>query len=155
MREKGKWYQEIDKRLKELMEKSKEIKQVLVADLTGQLIDSKTRDAETGKNEDEIRMLAATFSAMIGAVRSAGEEGKLGHTKAIYVHYKKGTVHISRIGERGALALITSSDANLGAIRLLAKKYSRRLTEAVTTLAESMEQMVLERTAVEEDIPNF
>lgn len=135
----------------ELLNKSDEIRKVLVSDLTGQLIDSKGVEME----EERTRMLAATFSAMIGAVGSAGDEARMGKTQNIHVGYKEGFVLVSKIGEKGALALITTPEANLGAIRLLAKKYSKKLSEPVSSLAKRMEKLAVKRTSVEEQIPEF
>lgn len=151
MDKKKKYYMEISQKLQELLTKSEEIEKVLVADLTGQLVGSAGCEKE---DEDKTRMLAATFSAIIAAVRSAGAEGDLGDSDSIYVRYDDGIVHISRIGEKGVLAIITTTNANIGAIRLLADRYRKRLAESVKLLADQMETLYFEGK-VEENILNL
>lgn len=130
------YYKKISDIANELLRKSEEIEIVLVSDVSGDLISSAGRGNTEHWNKDELRILAATFSAMIGAVETTRRNRELGRAKTIYIRYQKGGVFISRIGEKGVLILFISADSNLGAIRILARKYCKKLVEQISPITE-------------------
>lgn len=130
------YYNKVSNIANELVKKSKEIKIVLVSDVSGDLISSAVRKNTKSWDKDELRILAATFSAMIGAVETTGKNRNLGSAETIYIKYQQGNVFVSRIGGKGVLILFINADSNLGAIRILARKYCKKFAEQLSPILE-------------------
>lgn len=115
-----------DEIINELYEKIN-VSCIILADLNGQLITY--RKDEKDYNETNLAIL---FASHIGTTREISREIKDNHGFNYLLHEgKEQCVFLSSINKSYVLALIFENSAQIGAVRLFAKKACSQLTEAL------------------------
>ena len=130
-------YQKIYETLKELLDLEDSIHMAILSDPTGELIHfaSKSSDDET-----KVRMASATIAATFGGAQVLGEDFNLSEPKFLIYEFNGGNLIITRCEMDTSLSIIAGSDANLGTLRVLAKKYSEKLGVLIRELYSAMQE---------------
>ncbi len=132
-------YKEIYNTLIQLVNSDESIKLVVLSDPTGELIHFAVRENEGGE-ETKIRMASATIAATFGGAEIIGEDFKLSEPMFLIYEFKNGDIVITKCQNNTTLALVTDDEANLGAIRVLAKRYSEKLNDLIVNLYKYMRE---------------
>ena len=143
MRSINELYASLTSLLSEILELDKNICGIVLTTKSGQLIDYVTSKGFLDKsNISSFEELAATIAAMFGATVATGEDFNLGDSQTILAEFANGRIVIVPCGAESILAIITSKDIALGNIRLIAKKYARRISEIISQLFKNVEQEI-------------
>lgn len=137
-------YNSITKILSEVINIDEHILCILLATRSGQLIDYvASKDFyEKVSRSMSFDELAATIAAMYGASLATGTEFNLGDTDAVLTEFTHGRIIIISCGDEALLAITSDRNTPLGNIRLLAKKYSRKLTELIKKLFTAIDEEI-------------
>ena len=137
-------YDAITKMLSEIINIDENILCVLIATRSGQLIDYVASKDFYDKVEGSVSFdeLAATIAAMYGASLATGTEFNLGDTDAVLTEFMNGRIVIISCGNDALLAITSERNIPLGNIRLLAKKYSQRLSDLIKKLFVAIDEEI-------------
>ncbi len=131
-------YMEIYNTLRELVELEDTINMVILSDPTGELIHYASREQED--DETKIRMASATIAATFGGAQVIGDDFSLEEPKFLIYEFKGGNLIITRCAMNTTLSIITNNEANLGTLRVLARKYAEKLGDLIQRLYAIMEE---------------
>ena len=131
-------YTQIFDTLNELVHIDESIKLAILSDSTGELIHFAKKEENT--DETKIRLASATIAATFGGAEIIGDDFKLSEPKFLIYEFTDGDIIITKCYNKTTLAIITDNQANLGAIRVLAKKYAEKLNKLIENLYETMKE---------------
>ncbi len=139
-----KLYDAITSMLSEIINVDESILCVLIATRSGQLIDYVASKDFYEKVEGSVSFdeLAATIAAMYGASLATGTEFNLGDTDAVLTEFANGRIVIISCGNDALLAITSERNIPLGNIRLLAKKYSKKLSDLIKKLFVAIDEEI-------------
>jgi predicted regulator of Ras-like GTPase activity (Roadblock/LC7/MglB family) len=103
----------------------------LVVGQDGLVIQSVTAPGQDGADAD---VLGAVASSGLLPARQIGEETERGNLLQSIYEYEKGVVVIEPLGQSAILVVVTDAAANLGLLRLQARKVHRDLEQALAEL---------------------
>jgi len=117
------------------------IQMVILADPTGELIHFAEKGS-SGESDSKIRMAAATIAATFGGAEIIGEDFKLSDPSFLIYEFQDGNLVITRCYNKTTLAILTDKNANLGTVRVLAKKYTEILNKVIHDLYGAMREEI-------------
>ncbi len=137
-------YESITSVLSEIINIDENLLCVLIATRSGQLIDYVASKDFYEKVEGSVSFdeLAATIAAMYGASLATGTEFSLGDTDAVLTEFTNGRIVIISCGNDALLAITSERNIPLGNIRLLAKKFAKRLSDLVEKLFVAIDKEI-------------
>ncbi|MGQ4892585.1 MAG: roadblock/LC7 domain-containing protein [Candidatus Njordarchaeia archaeon] len=131
-------YSQIYNTLNELVYLDESIKLAILSDSTGELIHFAIKEKDA--DETKIRLASATIAATFGGAEIIGDDFKLSEPKFLIYEFTDGDIIITKCYNKTTLAIITDNQANLGAIRVLAKKYTEKLNQLIESLYATMKE---------------
>jgi len=138
-------YSSLTSILNELLQFDNEILGSMLVNTSGQLIAYSVRHDMTEPDDPfYFEALGATISAVFGAVMGAGTDFNLGNSNIVLAEFSKGRIVITNCDLNTILAIITTPNAALGSIRLLAKKYTEKLKDILNELYLEIEKALKE-----------
>ena len=138
-------YTSLTKILNEILQLDPNIQAVILTNTSGQLIDyaiSTYFEQKLKEEEFYIEGLAATIAAMFGATLATGIDFDLGGANSILAEFSEGRIVIVPCDSTSVFALVTTKDAPLGSIRIIAKRYSEKLRELLPKLFSQVEKEI-------------
>ncbi len=133
-------YKEVHSILLKLLNSDNSIITVLLADPTGELIHFATKNSDL--DEMKLRMAAATIAATFGGARVLGEDFEVLSPNFLIYEFEGGNLVITKCYKDTTLAILASSDGQLGALRALARKYSNNLNSILEKLFIEIEKEI-------------
>ena len=114
----------LDKVLKNLIENNPDIKGALIVSPDGLVIAAKLASLAT-----EIDMVAAMSAAFLGLAKRAVNTLKCGEFKAVVTEGTEMSLRVYHCGEKAVLAIVTTSQANVGFVNLEAREAAQKITQ--------------------------
>ncbi len=75
--------------------------------------------------------VAAMAATVLGLANRISQTARIGEMQEVIIQGEEGYFFVFAVGEKGVLALVAPSHANLGLIHLEAKGYAQRLSEVL------------------------
>ncbi|MHA1596479.1 MAG: roadblock/LC7 domain-containing protein [Candidatus Asgardarchaeia archaeon] len=116
--------------LSEILKRESGVDSVILVDRTGLTISHVSRSQNS---PEKLENVGAIASAIFGASEEQGKGLQIGDLKLLTSEYGKGKVFIASCGQ-GVLCVVTNPSVNMGMIRFLINKVSKKVSKLLEKL---------------------